>query len=145
MKRLPKPIYLWCHGPPSVGRHLYAVLGISILTKMSLRDEAKICPKITMKNGGVVLEYALPAVKPKIFHRRPSPVLDDKQLRELPTLLRWNHSGLLYVACYNDCFFIFPNARETEGWLDPFFPGSPQLSNDDRPLRSSSAIRHDLE
>ena len=96
-----------------MGRHLYAVLGISILTKMSLRDEAKICPKITMKNGGVVVEYALPPATPKIFHRRPSPILDDEQLRELPTLSRWNHSE--YVACYNDCFFIFPNARETEG------------------------------
>lgn len=74
---------------PSVDRHLYAVLGISIHAEVALQDEAKICPKDWRKNGAVVVEHAQPATTADFSPQAPYD--DDEQLRKLPTLSRWNH------------------------------------------------------
>ena len=70
-------------------RHLYAVLGISILAEVALQDEAKICPKDWMKNGAVVVEHA--RADTTVDFSPQAPYDDDEQLRKLPTLSCCNH------------------------------------------------------
>jgi hypothetical protein len=74
-----------------MGRHLYVVLGTSILAERmdSLSaEEAKTCPKEREKNGGVVVELA-PALHNTEKFFTLWPAMDEGQLRP-PTLSRWN-------------------------------------------------------